>query len=161
MGALLDDEAVGRILPGSWRIAASNFPVWLAGDRLEPRFSFELVTGHPLVLAEDVQFSTPEGEEKHILGTATWMGDGFRWRGKGLKGVLPGYWSVAGVSDDESVAVIRVDKSFASEAGIDILVREGTQRPEVRALVARATEEFGLSPEDFGSLTWLVATPSL
>ena len=35
-----------------------------------------------------------------------------------------------------------------------------TAHPDLRAIVAHATERYGLSPEDFASLTWLVTPDS-
>lgn len=161
MQATLDEDTLARILPGVWTVAATNFPMWLTGERLSPRFSYELVGEHPLVLSDDVSYLTAEGEQKHILGQDTWRDDEFTWRGKGLLKLFASHWAVSGVSPDGSIAVIHFSKSLATPEGIDIVVREGTEVPELRATVARATEEFGLTPEGFGSLTWLTGSPPL
>lgn len=155
MQAKPDEETLAKVLPGSWRIAATNFPMWLTGERHSPRFSYELLGEHPLVLSDDVSYFTAEGEEKHVLGQDTFAHDEFSWRGKKLLRLFVSRWSVSGVSEDGSIAVIHFSKSLATPAGIDIIVRDGVETPELRATIARATEEFGLSPEDFGSLTWL------
>lgn len=155
MGALLGDRTLADILPGTWRVAATNFPMWLAGDKRDPRFSYELVSREPLVLADDVAYRTAEGEEKHILGLDSWRHDEFVWRGKGLLKLFASHWSIVGVSDDGTIAAIRFSKSIATPAGVDILVREGVEHPELRAMVARSTEQFGLTLEDFASLSWL------
>ena len=160
MAATLDEDILASVLPGRWSIAATNFPMWLKGDRTEPHFSYELLAQHPLVLSDDVSYLDAEGELKHIIGTDTFAWDEFRWRGKGLLRFFASHWSVSGISPDGSVAVIRFSKSLATPAGIDIIVREGTEVPELRAMIARTTEAFGLSPEDFGSLTWLVPAAS-
>lgn len=156
MGALLDQRTLADLLPGTWTIAATNFPMWLTGDKLKPTFTYELVSDDPLVLSDDVGY-VQEGEEKHILGQDTWRGDEFVWRGRKLLRLFASHWSVAGISDDGTIAVIRFSKSLATPAGVDIIVRSGTQHPELRAMIAHATEEFGLTPEDFGSLTWFTA----
>lgn len=156
MPATIDETTLAAVLPGSWVVAATNFPVWLIGERFQPRFSYDIISEHPLVLSDDVSYLTVDGEEKHIVGRDTWDGDEFRWRGKGLVGLLGSRWSVSGTSADGTIAVLRFSKSMATPAGIDVVVREEAQVPELRATVARATEEFGLSPEDFGSLSWLV-----
>ncbi|CAN5298844.1 hypothetical protein BH11ACT4_BH11ACT4_10230 [soil metagenome] len=155
MQAPLDDDVLARVLPGSWTIAATNFPMWLNGERQSPRFSYELVSENPLVLSDVVSFVTAEGEEKHIAGQDTLVRDEFRRRGKRVQRFLVSRWMVSGVSDDGAIAVIHFSQSLAMPSGIDIVVREGAEVPEVRATIARATEEFGLSPEEFGSLTWL------
>ena len=83
------------------------------------------------------------------------MHDGFVWRGKGLLKVARSRWSVVGANDERTVLSIRFEKTLFTPAGLDILVRESTTVPELRSLVARNTEQFGLSAEDFASLTWL------
>lgn len=153
MAAQLDSRALADLLPGAWRVAATNFPMWLAGDKLQPRFTYALVSEEPLVLSDDVAY-TEGGEEKRILGQDTWRGDRFVWRGRRLLRLVASHWEVAGASDDGSVAVIRFSKSLVTPSGVDVLVRDGAQHPELRAMIAHATEDFGLSPEEFGSLTW-------
>jgi len=159
MGATLDQRTLADLLPGTWTIAATNFPMWLAGDKLEPRFTYELISEEPLVLSDDVGY-VQEGEEKHILGRDTWRGDEFVWRGRKLLRPFASHWTVAGISDDGTIAVIHFSKSLATPSGVDVIVREGTHHPELRAMIAHATEEFGLTPEEFGSLTWLAAGPT-
>ena len=39
-------------------------------------------------------------------------------------------------------------------------MREGAEHPELRRTVAHGTEEFGITPEEFGSLTWFTAAPT-
>jgi len=154
--APLDENTLAELLPGSWTVAATNFPMWLRGDRSQPRFSYEVVSREPLVLSDDVSWiDTASGQEKHLLGTDTLRHEEFVWRGKGMLRFASSHWTVAGATDDATVAAIRFSKSAVTPAGIDIIVREGVFQPELRALIARATELFGLSPEDFGSLTWL------
>lgn len=155
MRAPLDEKTLAGLLPGTWTVAATNFPLWLSGERTEPSFSYELIGENPLVLSDDVGYLDAEGQEKHILGTDTVKRHEFVWRGKGLLRLAKSHWHVAGASDDGTVAAIRFSKSAVTPSGIDIIVRSGTHHPELRALIARSTELFGLSPEDFGSLTWL------
>ena len=93
--------------------------------------------------------------QKHILGQDTWSGGEFVWRGRRLLRLFASHWTVAGLSNDGTIAVISFSKTLASPAGVDVIVREGVEHPELRATIAHATEEFGLTPEEFGSLTWL------
>ena len=85
MGATPDETTLSRVLPGTWTIAASNIPAWLSGERLEPRYSYELVARDPLVLAHGVSYETAEGEEKQIISQDSWDRGEFRGRGKGLQ----------------------------------------------------------------------------
>ncbi|CAN5618024.1 hypothetical protein BH10ACT7_BH10ACT7_28460 [soil metagenome] len=153
----VDESTLAEILPGTWVIAATNFPMWLTGERQDPTFTYGLVSTDPLVLSDEVSFTTAEGEAKSILGQDTWQGEEFVWRGKGLLKVAKSRWTVTGSSEDGEVIAIHFTKSIATPAGIDIIVREGSAVPEIRAMIARDTERFGLTPEQFGSLTWLNA----
>jgi hypothetical protein len=154
--APLNEIAVAELLPGQWSIAATNFPMWLRGERADPLFSYERVSTNPLFFTDDVSYTDVEsGKEKHILGTDTFRGDEFVWRGKGWLRFVSSRWSVSGASDDGSIVAIRFSKSRVTPAGNDIIVRAGIVHPELRALIARSTEQFGLTPEEFASLTWL------
>ncbi len=155
MGETMD---VGALLPGTWRIAATNVPVWLDGSRLEPTFTFELVDTDPLVLADDLAFRTPDHEEKHILGRNVWRGDAFHARRGGILRLARGRWTVSGASADGTIAAIRVDASTVRAAGVDILVRSEVERPELRTLIARDTVRYGLTLEEFASLSWTTPT---
>lgn len=128
--------------------------MWLSGERRSPKFTYGLVSSSPLVLTDDVSYQTVAGEEKHILGKDTHSRGRFVWRGKGLLGVVSSKWSVVGARKDGSVLAIRFEKTIATPAGIDILVREDAD-VDARAIVAGASEGFSLTPEDFASLSWL------
>lgn len=130
--------------------------MWLTGEGRDPRFTWELVGTDPLVLADVVEYRTPDGAEKRIEGTDTWKRDGFVRRGKSVRKLFASRWQVAGASDDGSVLVLRFEESRATPAGLDVLVREGSSHPELRSTVAADVETFGLSPEEFASLTWLL-----
>jgi hypothetical protein len=155
MHSALDERTAADLLPGTWFIAATNFPMWLSGQRREPRFSYELVSTDPLVLSDEVSFLTAEGDQKRIVSRDAWKHDEFVRRGKGMLKPLKSRWHIAGAADDGTVLVLRFDQSFAAQGGIDIVVREGTSHPELRKAVARGTDAFGLSPEEFASLTWI------
>jgi hypothetical protein len=159
MRATLDESILAELLPGSWKVAATNFPMWLRGERRDPTFTYELIATGPLTLADDVSYVTPEGLEKHIVGRDRWAHGGFVWRGKGWLRLFASHWAVTGASDDGSVLALHFSRSIATPAGIDIIVREGSEHPELRAMIAGSTHQFGLSPEDFASLSWLVPAP--
>lgn len=145
------------LLPGTWAVAASNLPLWLDGERREPGCTFEVVSTDPLVVSDDIVFTTPEGEERHVAGTSTLRTDGrFKRRGSGRRRFLSATWSVSGASEDGTIMAIRYAASRVVPEGIDIVVREGSHYPELRAMIAHTTTDYGLSPEDFGSLTWFV-----
>ena len=149
------DSELATILPGTWNVRSTNFPMWLTRERKSPKFTYSIVSESPLTLRDDVSYLTEGNLEKHQLGTDKWAHDGFIWRGKGLLKLVTSRWSIIGVNDESTVIAIRFQKSLVSPAGIDILTREGVVVDELRSLVARNTETFGLSAEDFASLTWL------
>ena len=134
---------------------STNYPMWLTRERKSPRFTFELISPSPLTLRNDLSYFTRDNLEKHIVGVDKWARDSLVYRGRGLLWVLQTRWAVIGTNTDETVLAIRFEKSLASPAGIHVLVREGADVDELRSLVARGAEQFGLTAEDFASLTWL------
>jgi hypothetical protein len=149
------DLELATVLPGTWNVRATNFPMWLNRERRSPAITYTLLTETPLTLRDDVSYFTRDNVEKHIVGTDKLAGAGFVWRGKGRLRLLSSRWTVIGTNADASVLALRFDKTLATAAGIDIIVREGSEPDELRSVVARGTEMFGLSAEDFASLTWL------
>jgi len=152
---LFEASAVAAKLPGVWRVAATNFPMWLDGSRHNPTFSYELVEGEELTFADTVSYTTRDGETKTIIGVDQLRGDEFVWRGQGWLKIFTSRWHIVGANADSSILVIRFSRSRLTPAGIDIIVREDTPTDNLRSTVAHATEQFGLSAEDFASLTWL------
>jgi hypothetical protein len=150
-----DEHQLAELLPGDWTVVATNFPMWLNGERLDPTFSYRLLGTDPLTLEDDVAYTQPDGTAKHVRGVDRWREEGFVWRGTGMLRFVGSAWSVPGVSKAGTIAAIRFSKSLISPAGIDIVVRKGIEFPEPRAAVASESERFGLSAEDFASLTWL------
>ena len=155
----LDDQAMADLLPGTWIVAATNFPMWLSGERLNPRFEYGLISREPLVLSDDVTYVAGQGKragaQKHIHGRDTYIDDGFMWRGTGMMKMFTSRWHIGGISDDGSIAAVHFTKTLGTPAGVDIIVRDGSAVPELRAVIAHSTEDYGLSPEQFASLTWL------
>jgi hypothetical protein len=144
-----------QLLPGTWRIGATNFPLWLRGDRQNPSFSYELKREHPLVLRDTVSWTTPEGERKNLVGTDRQRGNAFVWRGRGAFALLASRWSICGASADGTILGLRFSKSIATPAGVDIIVRQGTPAQALRATVSASSSLLGLENEEFASLTWL------
>lgn len=149
------DSELATILPGSWLVRSTNFPMWLTRERSTPRFTYTVVGDNPLALRDDVSYLTTDNQEKHVLGVDKWAHDGFVWRGKGPLRFVTSRWAVAGLNEEQTVIALRFQKTLFTPAGIDIITREGVVVDELRSLVARNTDRFGLSAEDFASLTWL------
>lgn len=148
-------ERLEEVLPGSWGIRASNLVHWLSGERGHPLVSFEVASTKPLVLIEELHFTTPDGRHHLVTSRATWTSAGFVVRGIGLRRFRSRRWSVDGISEDGTVLVVRHGIAHTASDGIDVLVRESMSLNEVRALVANDSHNFQLSLEDFASLSWL------
>jgi hypothetical protein len=155
-----NDSDLAAILPGTWNVRSTNSPLWLDSEHTSPRFTFTLQRESPLTLREDVSYLTAEGTEKHVFGVDKWGHDEFVRHGKGLRSLRRGRWSIVGANDASTVIAIRSHRTLVRHAGLEILVREGVDVAELRSLVARNTEQFGLSAEDFASLTWFDAPAS-
>jgi len=154
--------SLAELLPGSWHIGATNFPMWLRGDRLTPTLTYAVRSEQPLKLLDTVTYTTPGGVQKTIVGVDTYRGDGsdaagFVWRGRGLLFPFASHWKVEGVGPSDEFVVTRFSKSLVTPAGVDIMVRDGARldAQELRTIVATSPGEFGLAPEDLASLTWL------
>jgi hypothetical protein len=144
---------LAQILPGRWRIRASNLFHWLSGERLNPVVELSLNSTTPLVLGEQVQFATSEGKDRVVRSRSIWSGNDFVTRKLGMRPSAR-RWTVRGASEDGNVIVVSHGSDRSASGGIDVLVREGADASEVRALVARDAEVFELSLEDFASLSW-------
>jgi len=152
---VIDASVLAARMPGTWSVAATNFPMWLDGTRHNPEFTYDTVGGEELTLADTVSYTTTGGEPKTIVGTDRLRGDEFVWRGQGWLKILTSRWQVVGANDAFDIAVIRFARSRLKPAGIDVLVRKDASVTAVRSTVAHATEQFGISAEEFASLTWL------
>ena len=131
----------GRTAPGFVAVVATNFPMWLKGDRREPTITYEVLGTDPLVLSDVVAYRALDGSHKSIVGSDRWRHGGFKWRGAGRWRPFVSHWAVTGASEDGTVLALHFSRSLVTPAGIDILVRDGSDWPEVRAMIARATDD--------------------
>ena len=156
-----DDVAtLQRLLPGRWTVKATNFPMWLSGDRRDPTFEYVVLRDDPLTLADEVTYTEADGKPKSIRGVDRWNGQGFTWKINGLRGLfVKSRWEVAGVR--QGLVVLRFEKSVVTPAGVDVIVAEGLDASELRSVIAADPASFGLSLEEFASLTWLDHLPAL
>lgn len=150
-----DHRTLAQLLPGGWLVAATNIPVWLTPDRVGAKYSWEVIDTDPLVLDEVIGFENQAGVPQRIPGISHQVDGGFAWRGRRLQRFTRSHWSVIGISDDETVLAVRYIRSRATEAGVSVLLREGTPPRELRAMIAHDSARFGLTPEDFATLTWI------
>jgi len=149
-----------QVLPGRWTVKATNFPMWLSGERRDPAFEYVMLRADPLVLADEVTYTDADGKTKSIRGVDRWNGSGFTWKMNGLRGMfVKSRWEIAGIR--QGLVVLRFEKSVVTPAGVDVIVAEGLDATELRSVIAADPASFGLSFEEFASLTWLDHLPAL
>src|SRR5664279_4448890 len=85
---VIDASVLAARMPGTWSVAATNFPMWLDGTRHNPEFTYETVNGAELTFSDTVSFTTSDGEPKTIVGIDRLRGDEFVWRGHGWRKLL-------------------------------------------------------------------------
>lgn len=157
MSAEPDPATLGDLLPGRWVIKATNFPMWTGGARRDPSIEYQLVKSDPLTLSDTVRYEDHKKGPQTIVGTDRLAGDRFVWRGRRVMAVLRSRWRVAGAEGD--AIAIRFEKSAVTPAGLDVLLRDGAETPELRTWVAADPSRLGISFEEFASLTWLDHLP--
>jgi hypothetical protein len=141
-------------LPGRWYIVATNFPMWLKGDRLHPTFNYTLLDEGRLL--DEVRYQRArDGKPGSITGYDTVQGDGsaFVWRGKGLLFIARSYWRVENVAADGTFALIRFEKTLFTPAGVDVITRSASVDAALRSDIDAALAQH-MQPND-AALTWL------
>jgi hypothetical protein len=106
-----------------------------------------------------MNYRDDRGRERIITGTDHWIGDGFQWRGGGATRFLASNWTISWLADD--LLVVHRARSRVAGQGIDVAIRAGSNHPELRRRIARDPTSFGLTLEQFASLTWLDHVPAL
>jgi hypothetical protein len=150
-----DVRALAQLMPGRWTVKATNIPAWMSGERRESLLEFAPAGENPLTLSSLLSYTDPDGKSKTSRSRDRWNGAGFT-RG----GILSrSRWEVAGAR--QGLMVLRYEKSLATEAGVDVVVAEGVDATELRSVIAADPGSFGLSLEEFASLTWLDHLPPI
>lgn len=153
--APVDSQQLVSLLLGTWRVRATNVPLWLSSERAAPAIAFDLISDAPLVLSNDLSWDSSGGQREHQLGVDRWNGSGFVRRGRGRRRLRRSQWSVVGSRADGDILVLGLTGSRTTPPGLDVFVREGAEIGDARALVAHSATALGLTAEDFASLTWL------
>ena len=155
-----DYAALARLLPGRWTVKATNFPMWLSGENRDPVIEYGLLHERPLRVSDVVTYTESDGKHKTMAGTNAWTGVGFRRRTRGIGGVFArSRWEVAGAR--QGLVVLRFEQSLAMPSGLDVMVGENLDATELRRVIAADPTSFGLTIEEFASLTWLDHLPPL
>lgn len=146
---------VAEVLPGTWRLCATDYARWLEGDRRAAAFEWELRGTDPVVLDGRGVHVTGEGKSVEARATLTWRDDRFVWRGRGVLALIRGTVEVTGVSPSGDVVVLRFDRTLIGPEVVLVLARTDADLGHVRREVALADGCLGLEPEEFARLAWL------
>ncbi len=154
-----------RTLVGEWHVAATNFPMWLDGERCKPRFRYSEITETQggLRMNDEVAYVVrATGERDGILGFDLQDPDQpahFTWRGDGILGLFTSEWYVARVADDGEWAIIYFTSTPATPEGVDVLTRaDAPTEDAVRDALAAIREDPFLREKSAG-LTWIRPAP--
>jgi Lipocalin-like domain len=112
-------------LVGTWFICATNFPMWLKGNKTHPTFHYSLVAHKERTLLDEVKY-LQNGKSKTITGYDTQDSSdpmAFVWRGKGLLRLLKSKWKVALIDPSGQWAVIWFSKTLFTPEGVDVISR--------------------------------------
>lgn len=139
-------------LDGTWTIKGTTFPMWLSKKRKHPRITYKRTEKKTVELLDLVEYEA-NGKTKQIRGIDRLAGDQFVWRGVGMLRLLSSHWKVVTMKGD--LLVIRFEKSLVTPAGIDVLIKEGTEDPSLRQHVMENYESFGLTLKECKELQWL------
>jgi len=129
---------LATLLPGEWEVRATNFPMWLTGKKLNPRFRYALLPGEPLRFDDTVVSNRADGTETRLRGIDTLKNDSLVWRGRGLLWLFASRWRVIDVHALDLIT-IEFDKTLATPAGRDVIARAGVSRERVEQVAGGLT----------------------
>lgn len=120
-------------LRGEWFVVMSNFPMWLKGDKLCPRFNYDIEIQKNIIgLKDEVgyieknRYKTIKGFDKplNVLNTE------FEWRGEGLLKLITSRWEIVNYDTvGKNWMIIQFKSTLFTPAGIDIISRTPTIPP--------------------------------
>jgi hypothetical protein len=150
-----------RRLEGEWFVAATNFPMWLAGDRCDPRFRYARIAdvdGNP-AMDDEVSYVAPGATERETIdGVDVQNQDNparFTWRGDGVLALFTSEWFVAYASPTGELAIIYFTATPATPAGVDVVTRAPVVSPELVATAEQVIAHDAFLQENARGLVWL------
>lgn len=141
-------------LAGKWTVQATNFPMWLKGDKLRPTFTYTPLEDGRLL--DEVQYQRKaDNRLETITGYDQYDSEtgGFVWRGKGLLTVARSKWRVLDVAETGFMAVIEFDKTLFTAAGMDVITRSSEFNPTMLQYAEAALSALGIQADP--PLKWL------
>jgi len=137
-------------LEGEWFINMSNFPMWLKGDKTNPRFNYSIVEKNSKIgLSDKVDF-IENGREKSILGYDTPLNPNytkFRWRGKGMLKLLKSNWEIIYYDKDEEWILLYFEKTLFTPKGYDVISRKPRLALETESIIRKKLKNLGIDSQ--------------
>lgn len=143
------------VLPGTWRVIATTFPLRRGGRRLSRTVTYSLLPGGGLRLRGERDHQTRSDARRRAVGVDHYdtRTGWFVRRGWNPLWTLASRWSVEHISHDGDLVVIMFDRSALRPARLEVLGRGTDARPGLGERLAPV--DIGLSGMDFTDLTWL------
>jgi len=145
-------------LEGGWHVLASNFPMWLEGDKADPNFIYRLRPGTSPVELDDTVAYTKGSRRDTIEGTDTQdpaSPTHFTWRGRGLLAAFASDWVVAASGPEDRWIVLYFTKTLATPEGVDVIAKVPVLSPEDREAVSRLLASDPFLKQKSRGLVWL------
>ena len=145
-------------LAGSWHVVATNFPMWLSGDKQDPMFTYTPRIEDGTLRLDDVVSYRAAGKRQTIVGVDTQdavVRSQFVWRGRGWLRLFSSTWAVAGGAPEQGWLILFFTPTLATPAGVDIISRTPTLAPDAKAQALRVIAESPFLRERAQGLTWL------
>ena len=115
-----------ELLPGTWHLLYSTFPMWKKEGIEDVTFNYAAAERRgKMGLTDEVKYSQ-KGAQKSIRGfDKPHKKDekAFTWRGDGWLMMASSEWHVEWMSADGSCMMISFDKTLFTPSGVDILCR--------------------------------------
>ncbi len=144
-------------LRGEWYVLFSNFPMWLKGNKLFPRFNYDIEINNKLIGLRDEVRYVQDNKPKQLVGFDKPLdetNEKFEWRGKGLHWLIRSRWQIMHYDMQEMEwMVISFERTLFTPAGIDIISRSPMLPPKVIA------EIMGLIPPQEKALQPIIQRP--
>jgi hypothetical protein len=149
-------------LEGGWHVLASNFPMWLEGNKSDPNFIYRVVPGTRPVELEDTVAYTESGRRETIEGTDTQDPAApahFTWRGKGLLAAFASDWVILASGPEDRWLILYFTKTVATPEGVDVIGKTPVLSDEDMDAVLRRLANDPFLKEKSRGLLWLPRRP--
>ena len=147
---------------GRWHVVASNFPMWLKGNKADPTFNYRVIGNAGSWALDDRVIYVRHGREKIIAGISRPTDPAathFIWRGRGLLSLLSSRWQIFWPGEDRHVAVVVFEKTLLTPAGADILCRTAELSDALLHMVLASMSHHPNAAEHVGSIHRVAAEP--